>query len=52
MAVHTQAEHEETQRRIEAAQDAVTTIEERANSLQIVRRMLWNVKEGSWTARD
>ena len=38
MAVHTQAKHEETQRRIEAARDAVVAIEERANSLQIERK--------------
>ena len=38
MAVHTQAKHEEIQRRIEAAKDAVFAIEERANSLQIERK--------------
>ena len=38
MAVHTQAKHEETQRRIEAARDAVVAIEERTNSLQIERK--------------
>jgi chromosome segregation ATPase len=38
MAVHTQAKHEETQRRIEAAKDAVVAIEERVNSLQIEKK--------------
>ena len=38
MAVHTQAKHEETQRRIEAAKDDVTSMEERVNSIQIERK--------------
>ena len=38
MAVHTQAKHEETQRRIEAAKDAVVVIEGRAQSIQMERR--------------
>ena len=38
MAVHTQAKHEESQRRIEAAREAVTAIEGNVNSLQIERK--------------
>ena len=38
MAVHTQAKHEDTQRRIEAAKDAVTNIEGRISNLQAERR--------------
>lgn len=38
MAIHTQAKHEETQRRIEAAKDDVGTIEGRVNSLQMERK--------------
>ena len=38
MAVHTQAKHEETQRRIEAAKNDITIIQEGVNNLQMERK--------------
>ena len=38
MAVHTQAKHEESPRKIEAAKEVVTTVGGRVNSIQIERK--------------
>jgi chromosome segregation ATPase len=42
MAVHTQAKHEETQRRIEAVKDTVAALEGRAHGFQLERRVVSN----------
>ena len=45
MAIHTQAKHEETQHRIEAAKDTVAAIEGRAHSIQLERKNVFSEAE-------